>query len=106
MTMQVQKLCASKQGYAGACPPRPTVAAEAIEREYCYRLHSEWPLLDALHAQLDHLSAHERKKRLRLLQVCAALAFYLIPSCCIRSNLGFHHVQIMKQAIESATCDH
>lgn len=74
--MQVQKLCASKQGYAGACPPRPAVAAEALEREYCYRLHSEWPLLDALHAQLDHLSAHERKKRLRLLQVCAALAIW------------------------------
>ena len=70
MTAQVQKLCAYKQGYAGAHPPQQTIAAETNEREYCYRLHSEWPLLDALHAQLDHLSIHERRKRLRLLQVC------------------------------------
>ncbi|KAK9841722.1 hypothetical protein WJX74_010881 [Apatococcus lobatus] len=67
-TPKVQKLCVYKQGYAGARPPQQAVAADTIEREYCYRLHSEWPLLDALHAQLDHLSTHERRKRLQLLQ--------------------------------------
>ena len=76
MMVQKQKLqtCARLQVYPGRCPVRPTTAAEAGEREYCYRSHSEWALLDVLHSQLDHLSAHERRKRLRHLQVslCAS----------------------------------
>ena len=52
----------------GRRPVRPTTAAEAGERDYCYRAHSEWALLEALHAQLDHLTVHERRQRIRLLQ--------------------------------------
>ena len=71
--MQKQKVCTQIKAIPGRCPPRPTTAAEVGERDYCYRLHSEWALIDALHAQLDHLSDHERRKRLRLLQVWSSL---------------------------------
>ncbi|KAK9868060.1 hypothetical protein WJX84_009631 [Apatococcus fuscideae] len=64
----VQKTRAYRQISAEWDLPRPTSAAERGEHEYCYRLHSDWGLLDSLHAQLDHLDAHERHRRLRLLQ--------------------------------------
>ncbi len=99
--MQKQKLqtCARLQVYPGRRPIRPTTAAEAGEREYCYRSHSEWALLDALHSQLDHLSAHERRKRLRHLQVslCTCQHDTQMQSCiedrriwaqCIVSNIN------------------
>ena len=94
--MQVQNQCMFKQGYAGARPPPQTVAAETIEREYCYRLHSEWPLLDALHAQLDHLSTHERRKRLRLLQVSQTIYYVALTHFTLSIRQQAHNEEVLE----------